>query len=109
MTDIVTEPEVSRALKYLAETDEPCAKAHAYFNAVEHHLKVIKATEYLSADGTNGEREQKAIASQNYREHLARIEESHADLMVMVNKRKRAELTVEVWRSVNANKRRGNV
>ena len=106
MTDL---KDVERALKYLSETDEAHAKAKALVKAMEHGFKTIKAAEYLGADGTNGEREQKAYASQAYTEWTEKYEKAVVDFELMENKRERAILTIDVWRSLNANQRKGNI
>ena len=104
-----SEQDVERALKYLRDTDEPYAQARAHRSAMEHRLKTIKAQAFLEAEGTQGEREQKAYDSPAYREALNDYENSFSDEPVYAAKRKRAELTIEVWRSINAGQRRGNV
>lgn len=101
--------DVDRALKYLAETDEGHAKAKALVKALEHGFKTIKAEEYLNAQGTNGEREQKAYASTAYKELTNRYAQAVVEFELMENKRERAVLTVDLYRTLSANQRRGNI
>ena len=99
------ENSVSKALTYLAETDEPYAVAAAAVKAQEHMLKTIKALGFLQATGTVGEREARAYVSDEYRDAVNTYQNMVATKEILANKRKRAELTIEVWRSTNANRR----
>ena len=109
VSDTINIQAVERALKYMADTDEEAAKAKALVKALEHSFKTIVATEFMKATGAQGEREKIAHASPAYREHNEKYQNAVADYELLANKRKRAELTIEVWRSLNANQRRGNV
>jgi len=104
-----TEKEIGGALEYLKTTDESYAKAKSYVKGLEHKKKVILAEAYLEATGTNGEREQKAQVDKGHREWIAIHEEAVLDMEILAAKRKRAELTIDVWRSLNANQRKGNI
>lgn len=104
-----TEKDISKALDYLASTDEEEANARASVKALEERKKTIKAVAFLDADGAQGERMEKAYASEEYKLFIEQYENKIADHAFLSNKRKRAELTIEVWRSINANQRRGNV
>ena len=96
-------------LTYLAETDEAYAQARAAVKAAEYTLKVVKAKEYLAHTGTQAEREQVAYASDEYQAVLNNLADVTKEAETMGAKRKTAELAIEVFRSLNANQRRGNV
>ena len=102
------EQDISRALHYLAETDQNFARMTARVKALEYQVKTIKALEYLSATGTVAEREATAESSKSYRAWIEDYENAVADRETMYAKRKRAELTIDVWRSLNANRRQGS-
>ena len=105
-----TESDISAALRYMAETDEQGAKLAAHVKALEHQAKTIKGLAFLDATGaTMAEKEAEAVSSSAYRAWIEDYENAVADSETIKAKRKRAELTVEVWRSINANQRRGNV
>lgn len=108
MTDkLPDESDVSRALKYLAETDELYARQTAHVKALEFQVKTIKALEYLDSEGTIAEREAKSCSSTAYRAFIEDYENAVASRETSAAKRKRAELIIEVWRSINANRRQG--
>lgn len=106
---MISDERLQKSLKYLAETDEPCAKAKSLLVGLDHQLKTIKAVSFTTASGTMAEKEAKAYASQSYREHVAKIEQATYDYEILRNKRLTEELVVECWRSINANRRKGNV
>lgn len=106
---MISEERLSKALTYLAETDEKCAKAKAYYMGLDEQTKTIKAGEFLKHDGTVAEREATAYASSAYREHLEKVQNANADYETMRNKRLTEELIVEVWRSLNSQRRKGNL
>lgn len=102
-----TENDISKALTYLAETDEPYAKAIGRIKGLEHQIKTIKAIGFLEAQGTVGERTAKSESSSQYIAFTRDYEEAVYEKETMAAKRKRAELTVDVWRSLNASRRQG--
>ena len=100
---------VTESLEYLAATDEPCAQAKASMKYYEHHLKTVKAMDFLDATGTQKDRESTAYAGKNYDECKRAYRDAVFEYEKHNNKRKTAELTIEVWRSQNANRRNGNI
>lgn len=106
---MISDDKLQKALIYLAETDEPCAKARGLLAGLDRQEKTIKSVAFLDAVGKVAEREASAYISQAFCEHITKIENATVDYETMRNKRMTAELIVEVWRSENANRRRGNV
>jgi len=101
--------ECDKALKYLQSTDLSCAKARAYQLYLESKEKTILAMSMVNDKGTVQEKDSRARTCPAYLEWLEQYREAVTDYEVQRNTRKRAELTVEVWRSTNANLRKGNV
>ena len=101
------ENEVEKSLKYLATTDEAYAKSTARVKALEYEVKTIKALAFLDAQGTVGERTAISEASSAFRAWINDYENAFADMKIMETKRKRAELVIDVWRSLNASRRQG--
>lgn len=104
---MIQESKVEQALNYLASTDESCAKAKGLVKAIEYRLKVAKAMDFLAASGTVAEREAQSLASMSYREMVDQYESAVIEFETIAAKRERAVLTVEVWRSESANRRKG--
>ena len=104
---MIADTEVEAALKYMAKTDEPCAKAKARVKALEYRLKTEKAVQFLNATGTMAEKESSALASSEYNAMVDEYETAVYEFETMAAKRERAILTIDVWRSEQANRRAG--
>ena len=105
---MISEDRLSKALTYLSQTDEPSAELKADVARKEYLCKLARSRAFLLANGTSVE-QKKAIAETST--GVSDAEASLADAIVAFEKikAKRAteELIVEVWRSVNANRRQG--
>ncbi len=106
---IVTEQQVEQALRYLAETDEEYGRAYGRVEGAHNQHKAIKAVAFLEATGTVAEREAKSLTADTVKAAANAYENAVAERETIRAKRKRAELIVEVYRTVSANQRRGNV
>lgn len=108
---LVSEERLQKALSYLATTDEPVSKAKARMKGLETQKDTIKAVAFLEAEGkgSQGEREHIAKASEAYRQWVSDYEEAVLDFELLNNKRNTEAMIVEVWRSLNASRRMGNV
>lgn len=101
----VTEERMNSALDYLANTDKPCAEAKSLAEGRKEHKKTILAVEFLKATGTGQEKDAKSHSSEAYREWQTQYEAAVLDYETMRNRRTTATLLVEVWRSLNSNRR----
>jgi|LakMenEpi03Aug12_release.lakeMendotaPanAssembly.Ray.scaffolds.fasta_scaffold574466_2 hypothetical protein len=100
------EESVSRALHYLARTDEPYARAVAQKEASEARWKISRELAFLASEGTVAERQASAATSASAVQAMERYEEAVVQLELLKAKRKRAELVIDVWRSLEASRRR---
>lgn len=105
----VTDESVETAINYLASTDIKHAKAKAELNALKDLTKTVLGFAFLEADGTVEQKKAIAHTNDDYIAHIKKIEALEVDYQVMSNKRERAKLTIELWRSVNANRRASNI
>lgn len=106
------EEQVEDAISHLYHTDTKHAKAKSLLHALQEQRKTVKAIAYMEAIGkgkTQGVAEQVAYSSEKYQDHLKKMEEAEYDFQILQNTRKRAELTVELYRTRSANMRRGNI
>lgn len=105
----LSDDRLQQALTYLAQTDEPCATLKAAAARAEWKAKALRDALFLRADGSAANRQAEAGASPAYAaamgEYFAALHEYEA----MRNKRTTESIVVEVWRSLNANRRTGNV
>lgn len=104
------ERDVANALQYLAETDEEYAKAKAWAKEVEKREKVILAVGFESCPKKGAEiGKQYSFTTPEYREWIKENHDANYDAYIIAAKRRRAEYVIEVWRSINANRRQGNI
>ena len=104
--------KAEKALDFLASTDLSHAEAKAKLSALQEHRKTVKAAVYVdcvNAGKAQGIAEQLAYCDIKYREIIQQIEAAEIDAIHLTNKRKRAELTIEIYRTESANSRWGNV
>jgi hypothetical protein len=102
----ITEPRMEAAMHFLAETDDRYADAKTGVERTEILRKRARSRVFLTTDGTVAERQAKAetdasvaTADDAYIVALSAFEELRA-------KRQRAELVIDVWRSLEASRRR---
>jgi hypothetical protein len=105
---MVTDERCTKALTYLAETDQLAAELKTDVARKEYAADLARKRVFLTADGNNEER--KAIAEVSVDVQTAEDEFAKATLAY---ERVRAKRTteayiIEVWRSVNANRRQGS-
>ena len=105
----VTDERAEAALRYLATTDSDAAEAKADMERAEFAAKAIKDAIFKRLDGSVADRQAEAGASEDYAAAMDRYFR-HVKLWEGIrNKRQTEALVIEVWRSVQANQRRGNV
>jgi DNA mismatch repair ATPase MutL len=97
------------ALNYLVGTDEEAARAKVMYEALYEQRKTIRAVQFLNAKGSAAERTEKALASDEYQEHLILIKDAQIDFEILRNKRFTNQSIIEMWRSVNSAMKMGNV
>lgn len=102
---VITDDQVERALDYLRENADVAAEATAQRRHLEEFRKAKLAMIASEADGSEAAKEREALASEEYAEFLEglkeaiRLDEYHRHL------RKRAELTIDAWRTQTATTR----
>lgn len=101
------EKQVERALKYLEESEEAYARAIARREAADSAAKVAREVAFLEASGTVAERTAMATTSDAYRAAIADCETALVDAELSKAKRQRALLVIEVFRTLEASRRKG--
>lgn len=107
---MISDERMEKALKYLATTDERTAEAKAEVSRCEYLAKRVRARHFLTAEGSSVEAK-KAIA-ETTNDATSADEMLVSAILVyekLKSKRTTEELIIEVWRSIQANRRAGNV
>ena len=106
---MITDDKMESALEYLATTDKSWAQAKAAVEAMNYARKSIRAEIKLEKEGANNMREDIAEASETYKKACRDHTDAIYEFALIDARRKSAELRIEVWRSQNASRRRGNL
>jgi len=103
---MVTNEALEKALDYLRDTADECARKRAERLYLEDYSRVLKATimsEHL-AEPVNAQ-ERYALSDNRYRNHLEGLKIAIYEDEKARYLREAAAVKVEVWRSIQANER----
>lgn len=104
------EARVGRALSYLSASDEPWARACAALEAAEMAQKQEREIAFLECDeGTQAVRAAKANTSDKVRLAGKAVETAVFEKELLKARRATAIVVIDVFRSINANRRAGMV
>lgn len=102
----IDQDRMEAAMTYLADTDEPYAEEKTQLERCEILCKRVRARIFLTTDGTVAERN---AQSETHPEVTAEDEAYCVTMKVyetMKAKRERAELVIDVWRTLEASRRK---
>ena len=102
--------DVEKAVEYLASTDETHAKITASQESMKDAEKHTKG-KYVIEHGNLpvSKAEHAYYASPEFVEIMKLKREGHKHLKELTNKRQTAVLRIEIWRTLEASRRKGNV
>jgi hypothetical protein len=106
---MISDEKLSKALRYLANTDRRSAVLKANVERKEWIFKRAKALAFKLSEGTVADRNADAETCDEVQKAAKQWFRSIAVSEKVRAKRQTAALIVEVWRSVNANRRTGNI
>ena len=107
--DRLDENRVETALTYLAGTDEEHAMLSGEVKRLEELLKTSKAKIFLQSEGGVAEREQKALASPEYEKSVQEWSDIWKSFKIIDNKRLHEIRIIDVWRTLESSRRKGNL
>ena len=107
MNGVISEERMEQAVNFLAETDHDYAMAKAELERSEIHRKRVRSRIFLSEEGAVAVRQAKAevhadtvAMDDRYIQALAAFEDLRA-------RRQRAEIVIDVFRTLEASRRKG--
>lgn len=107
---MIVDVDAEKALEYLKSTDAEAARAKAYASALDDAKKTVLAFCYNElTEGSAADRLKKAEGSTDYHSHLEKLRKANEEWEILKNKRNSAATQIEMWRSFNANQRKGNI
>ena len=101
--------DAETALNYLVSTDEEYARAKTLYDALCEQKKTIQALEYGKLSGSAADKTQQALASEQYQKHLLAMRDAQIEFETVRAKRLSQQAVIEMWRSVNSARNKGNV
>ena len=100
---------IDENIEYLASTDEAFAKTQAEVSYGDDMLKHIKGAFVSASEDSVSKATEKFYASVIYKNRINKMHKLNVQLLNMRNKRRTAEMNIEVWRTLEASRRKGNV
>lgn len=106
----ISEERMEKALAFLAETDSEYAERVGAVMRYEFMLEAAEALAFKTSEATSAEaRKQDAKLAEPVKKAQEDLIQATVERERVKAQRKRAEITIETWRSLNANRRVGNV
>jgi hypothetical protein len=107
---MITEKRLEEALTYLADSDEEHAKLAAGVDYIKDLAKHYKGKYIMNSEEKSvALKEQSYYASDEYKKHLDDKKDLINDLTLLENKRSKESLVIDVWRTLEASRRKNNI
>lgn len=106
---ILSDERCSKALRYLTETDESSADAKTDVARKEYAVELVKKRMFLTTEGSVEHRKALAETSPEVQAAIGELLNAIVAFEKVKAKRQTEALVVDVWRSVNAARRVGNI
>jgi hypothetical protein len=107
---MITEKRLEEALKYLAESDNEHAKLSAGVEYIKDLAKHYKGKYIMNSEEKSvALKEQAYYASNEYKKHIDDKKDLINDLTLLENKRSKESLVIDVWRTLEASRRKNNI
>lgn len=104
---MIEESDIEKAVDYLRTSAQDSGKWRGHMNYCEGNLRRVKSLEMLKHEGSLGDREARAYASDAYRQALEDYENATAEYETIRAKREAAQYAIEVWRSQQSARKAG--
>ena len=106
---MIDEASLDKALGFLAATDERSAKLKSLVAETEYLAKLSEQKFFLTAEGSVDQRKATAKMNQECQDAWGKHFKAIVDYERVRAKRERAVLTVDLYRTMSANRRVGNI
>jgi hypothetical protein len=110
VSQLLTESRVTDALTYLSHSDETLSAAKAQVARSEFMAKVSQSMAFKALQaGSVEDKKSEALMSKDVQEAWNKHFDAVVQFETIRARREREVLIIDVWRSINANRRQGNV
>lgn len=104
----VSTQDMEEALQFLVDTDVDYARCEALYKGLLEQSKTVKALAFnQSCESSDKKRENAALVSQVYQDHLNKVEVSSVDYFTLRAQRNTKLTIIDCWRSLNSAKSKG--
>ena len=101
--------EIENDLKYLAETDVPYSNASAELDYQKDELKHTKGVFVTKSNSSVSKAQEEFYGNKEYKIAIDKIYNAQVTVNSLRNKRATAILRIDVWRTLEASRRKGNI
>jgi uncharacterized protein (DUF2132 family) len=108
---VITEKRLEESLKFLSETDEQNAETNANVKYLDRLLKRKKAL-FITGEASLksvSAKEQAFYASQTYLDAVDELFQAEVKASTLENKRDKEGLVIDLFRTLEASRRKGNI
>ena len=105
---MITDEKVEEAIGVIAKNADLIGQLRGQKAYLEHRIKIERGQRFLEASGTVAEREALAWTDSHIFELCNEYRDTVTEIETLLTKFKAAELAIEVWRTQQANTRRGH-
>lgn len=106
---MTNDPVIDSNINFLAETDEVHAQLKAKTEAIKDAIKHAKGKFVTESKDSVSKAEAAFYASSEYKNAIDMMQKSNEKLFKLQNQRSTANLKIDVWRTLEASRRKGNV
>ena len=98
------------ALNYLAESEEKYAELRANKDIDHKRAEIVLSSGIIDSNETSvAAKKVDSMVSEDYKMSINDYHQSLEDFYLIDAKRSRAMITIEVWRSINSSRNKGNI
>ena len=104
---MITDARAEAACEFIRDHAQQMGELSGKVKTAEHMIKVMRAVAFSEAEGTVAEREAIGYKTPEVRGIIEQYRNDVAELETLRTRIKAAEMTFEVWRTQQANMRKG--
>tara|TARA_R110001592_G_C12977332_1_gene733843 strand:- start:134 stop:442 length:309 start_codon:yes stop_codon:yes gene_type:complete len=101
--------DIDNEINYLAETDDTFALLVAEVDYQRDMIKHFKGAYVTQSDVAVSKATESYYGSESYVNSIKSINVRNLELLKLKNKRRTAEMKIEIWRTLEASRRKGNI
>ena len=106
---MISDDRAEKAVEFTRDHADLRGSLKGQIAYLDHAIKIALAQAFLEADGTAAARDARSRTDASYQAKVEEYRDAVTELHTIETSLKAAEMTMEVWRTQQANTRRGNI